>query len=55
MLKATHEYYKDKYTEFLKLRDFDESLCPSIYKLDEIMLNLNSKKTVVDRRNKSDT
>jgi hypothetical protein len=42
MLKATHEYYRDKYNEFLSEGKFEEADCPSIYKIDEIMLNLKS-------------
>ena len=40
MLKSTYGYYRDKYNEFLKESKFEESLCPSIYKIDDIMLNL---------------
>jgi hypothetical protein len=42
MLRCTHEYYRDKYTDFLKEAGYEEHLCPSIYKIDEIMLNLIS-------------
>jgi hypothetical protein len=42
MLRATHMYYRDKYLEFLKESKMEETLCPSIYKIDEIMLNLKS-------------
>jgi hypothetical protein len=42
MLKITYQYYRDKYFEFLKHRQFDETLCPSMHKIDEIMLNIQS-------------
>lgn len=50
MLKATHMYYRDKYAEFLKEVRYEESLCPSIYKIDEIMLNLKSQKSCVGKK-----
>lgn len=52
MLKATYEYYRDKFKEFLALRQYDETLCPSIYKIDEVMLNLRSKKTFINKKAK---
>ena len=42
MLRATHMYYRDKYHDYLKEANMDESLRPSIYKIDDIMLNLKS-------------
>jgi len=44
MMKITYQYYRDKYLEFLKHRQFDETLCPSMHKIDEIMLNIQSQK-----------
>jgi hypothetical protein len=40
MMKITYQYYRDKYLEFLKHRHYDETLCPSMHKIDEIMLNI---------------
>ena len=52
MLKATYEYYRDKYNEFLVESKYEEQLCPSIYKIDEIMLNLQSqKRNTFNRKN----
>jgi hypothetical protein len=53
MLSKVHHYYKDKWFEFLKIREFDESLCPSIYKIDEILLDLLAHKKLPYRKRTS--
>lgn len=53
MLKITYQYYRDKYFEFLKHRQFDETLCPSMHKIDEIMLNIQSQKPSLGLSNRA--
>ena len=56
MLRLIHNYYRDKYTEFLQYRNFEEGLCPSISRIDEIFLSIQSSKSdIITRRPVSTT
>lgn len=50
MLRATHMYYRDKYAQFLIASKYNDTLCPSLLKIDEIMLNLSSAKTLLGKK-----